>query len=53
MDIRQLATENRNENSMNLDEMSSLEIATLMNNEDKKIPIAISKELDNIAKVID
>lgn len=53
MDIRQLSTESRNSKSMQLDEMSSLEIARLMNEEDKKIPDAIEKELDKIAKVID
>lgn len=53
MDLSKISTEGRNPNSMNLDEMSSLEIASLMNDEDKKIPLAIQSQLENIAKTID
>lgn len=53
MDLRSMTTESRNENSMNLDQMSCLEIARTMNKEDKKVPLAIEQELENIAAVID
>ncbi len=46
-------TEMRNPNSMNLDKMSALEIATCMNNEDKLVPFAVEKALPEIAKTIE
>lgn len=46
-------TEQRNPNSMNLDKMSALEIATCMNNEDKLVPLAVEKALPEIAKTIE
>jgi N-acetylmuramic acid 6-phosphate etherase len=52
-DIKKLETEQRNPLSSDLDEMSSLEIATLMNKEDRNVLNAIQKELPNIANSID
>ena len=46
-------TEERNPNSMNIDKMNALEIATCMNNEDKFVPFAVEKALPEIAKTID
>lgn len=46
-------TEQRNPNSMNIDKMNALEIATCMNNEDKLVPLAVEKALPEIAKAID
>ena len=46
-------TEQRNPNSMNIDKMNALEIATCMNNEDKLVPLAVEKALPEIAKTID
>lgn len=46
-------TEQRNPNSMHIDKMNALEIATCMNNEDKLVPIAVEKALPEIAKTID
>ncbi len=46
-------TEMRNPNTMNIDKMSSLEIATCINNEDKLVPLAVEKALPEIAKSID
>lgn len=48
-----LTTEGNNENSKNIDKMSSLEIATLINNEDKTVPMAVEKAIPQIAEVID
>ena len=46
-------TEQRNPNSMHIDKMNALEIATCMNNEDKLVPLAVEKALPEIAKAID
>lgn len=43
MDLKKFATETRNENSMNLDRMSALEIVTLMNQEDRKYVLQSKK----------
>lgn len=53
MNLNNMVTESRNKNTMNLDSMSSEEIIKCMNEEDKLIPIAISKVTDKIAKVVD
>ena len=46
-------TEKRNPNSMNIDKMNALEIATCMNNEDKLVPLAVEKALPEIAKAME
>ena len=48
-----LSTETRNPETMNLDEMSSLEIIQAMNKEDSKVPKVISGLLPIISKVVD
>ncbi len=48
-----LTTEGNNENSKNIDKMNAMEIATLINNEDKTVPYAVEKAIPEIAKVID
>ena len=48
-----LSTETRNPETMNLDEMSSLEIVQAMNKEDIKVPQIITHLLPLIAKVVD
>ena len=48
-----LSTETRNPETMNLDEMTSLEIIKAMNKEDSKVPLVISKLLPEISKVVD
>lgn len=53
MELKKLTTETRNQDTMNLDVMSSLEIVKAMNNEDKKVPLAIEDELEEIAKAVD
>ncbi len=52
IDLSKLTTEKRNEGTMNLDSMSALEIATIMNSEDLNVINAIKAELPNIAKAI-
>lgn len=53
MNIKNLSTESRNPNTTNLDEMTAEEIVTAMNNEDKKIALAVEDELPDIAKAAD
>lgn len=51
--IHRLGTEQQNTASQDLDSKSALEIATIMNAEDARVPQAISAALPQIAKVID
>ena len=51
--LHKLKTESRNPNSMELDKLNSLEIVTLMNDEDKEVAIAVNHELEHIAQAVD
>ncbi len=51
--LENLVTEKRNEYSMNLDQMTSLEFCEVMNNEDIKAAAAVKGSIENIAMVID
>lgn len=51
--INNLTTEKQNENTEHIDELSSLEIAKIINSEDKKVAFAVEKELDSVSKAID
>lgn len=48
-----LITEQRNPNSMHVDSLSALEIVQLMNDEDKRVPLAIEKCLPQIAQAVE
>lgn len=51
--LENLDTEQRNANSMQIDVADSLEIARIINQEDKKVADQIEKKLPQIAKAID
>lgn len=51
--LDKLTTESRNENTLNIDKVSTLEMVKIINNEDKKVAFAVENELENIAKAID
>lgn len=53
IDLSNMTTEMRNPETMMLDKMSSLEIVTVMNKEDEKIPRAVATVLPQIAQVAD
>lgn len=53
MQLRELATEQRNRKTMNLDRMTALELVTAMNREDAAVPRAIKRVLPQIAKAVD
>jgi N-acetylmuramic acid 6-phosphate etherase len=52
-DLRQLSTEQLLSSARDLDRMSSLEIATLINKEDATVASAVSRALPQIARAID
>jgi N-acetylmuramic acid 6-phosphate etherase len=51
--LDKFTTEQRNESSLDIDSKSSLEIATIINQEDKKVPLAVEKILPEIAALVD
>jgi len=51
--LGQLTTEGRNPDSMNLDELSALEIVKLINAEDAKVAAAVEKVAEPIAQAVD
>ncbi len=53
IDLAKINTERRNENSYFIDKMSTEEILKVINNEDKKVAIAVEEELPEIAKAVD
>ena len=52
MELSKIATEQRNENTLHIDEVSTLEMVRLMNEEDKKVALAVEKELPHIAAAL-
>lgn len=53
IELKGLTTETRNENSKNIDTMTTLEMMQTINNEDKLVAQAIEKQLPNIAMAVD
>lgn len=56
MDIEKLATlttEGRNVNTVNIDKVSTLDMITMINEEDKKVALAVEKAKVSIAKAVD
>src|SRR5271165_2235871 len=52
MDLKKLKTEKRNRASSELDRMSALEIARLMNREDAQVARAVKRVLPQVARAI-
>ena len=52
VDLSRLTTEQRNPATMDLDQMSPLEIAAVMNQEDKKAVLAVQQVLPQVATAI-
>lgn len=53
VDLKKIGTENRNQNTMNIDKVSTNEILKLINNEDKTVPYAVEKEIERIGALVD
>ena len=51
--LNQLTTERRNPQTAHIDELDTLAMATLINNEDQTVPLAVASELPQIAAAID
>lgn len=52
VDISKISTERRNENTKNIDIASTCDILKILNNEDKKVPLAVESAIDQIADVV-
>ncbi|MDZ7372972.1 MAG: N-acetylmuramic acid 6-phosphate etherase [candidate division KSB1 bacterium] len=52
-ELRNLITERRNPDTMNLDSLSTVEILRRINAEDKKVPLAVEKEIPYIAQAVE
>ena len=52
LNLKNMSTETRNPNTMNLDTMTPLEVVTVMNSEDAKVPEAIKPALPQIAQCV-
>ena len=53
VNLSTLTTEQRNENSMNLDQMSTIDMLKVINNEDKKVAMAVESVLPSIELATD
>lgn len=53
MNIKDLITEERNPNTMNIDSMSTLEMVRTINHEDQKVAAAVGQQEQQIAQAID
>lgn len=51
--LKQLTSEQRNSASLNLDQLSALEIVQLMNQEDQKVAFAVNDQLAQIAQAVE
>ena len=51
--LENLTTESRNSSSLNIDKVSTLDMVKIINNEDKKVALAVEKELVKIPEAID
>jgi len=52
-ELASLVTERRNPRSRRLDRLSTPEVLRLMNREDRRVPVAVARELPRIARAVD
>ena len=53
VNIKKITTEGRNQNTLDIDKVSTREILVKLNNEDKTVAYAVEKAIDDIAKCVD
>lgn len=53
INLQRLDTEQINENTKNIDNLSTIDMVTAINSEDKKVALAVEKAIPDIAKVVD
>lgn len=51
--LEHLTTETRNKKTMNLDELTTLELLEVMNEEDQKVALAVKQEIPQITKAVE
>jgi N-acetylmuramic acid 6-phosphate etherase len=52
-ELGRLVTEQRNPRSKNLDKLSTSQILKLMNREDRRVPLAVGREIPKISRAVD
>ena len=50
---KRIITESRNENTKDIDILPTIDVIRKINNEDKKVALAVEKEIPNISKAVD
>ena len=53
VDVKKLSTEGRNEYTKDIDLLSTVEMLTKINTEDKTVAFAVEKAIPQIAKLVD
>lgn len=53
INLSNMVTEERNSTSENIDQLSTLEMVKVINQEDQKVALAVEQELSNIANAVD
>lgn len=53
IDLSKMVTESRNAASTHIDQLSTLQMLQVINNEDKQVPLAVEKVLPEIAQLVD
>lgn len=53
VNLSNIKTEQRNEKTKNIDLLSTVEVLSLMNEEDQKVALAVNKEIKHIGDVVD
>jgi len=53
VDLKKIGTEQRNPNTMNIDELCTVDIIKKINDEDKKVAYAVEKVVEKIAPLVD
>lgn len=53
IDLSKMVTESRNAASTHIDQLSTLKMLQVINNEDKQVPLAVEKVLPEIAQLVD
>ncbi len=53
IELEKLSTEGRNPNTMNIDRVSTIDMITMINEEDKKVALAVERAKEDIARAVD
>ncbi|MFB5083185.1 N-acetylmuramic acid 6-phosphate etherase, partial [Symbiobacterium thermophilum] len=53
MELNRLVTEGRLQESLEIDQVSTLEMVRIINEQDKQVALAVEKELPHIARAVD